>query len=200
MSPLDCGSSRIVGCRFSLYPMSDRFVDIILGVLERVDRSKVWMSTDDISTCIRGKAVHVFDVAKAVYVYAAATGNHVVWNGTFSVGCPGDGEGDVYLSEDEERMNESDLQQHSIETACQFALYPLGKPDYMQIIYEQIERAKARGTFSGGAHYASRLDGDAHVVFATLEEAFVQASERASHVTMTAAISANSPSRKPDRG
>lgn len=199
MEQTGCGASRIVGCRFSLYPMSDRFVEIIMGVLEKVDRSKVWMSTGDISTCIRGKAEHVFDVAKAVYIQAAVSGLHVVWNGTFSIGCPGDSEGDVYLSEDEERMNEAGLRQHSVETACQFALYPLGNPDYMKIIYDQIERAKARGTFSGGVHYASRLDGDAHEVFASLEESFVNASKLASHVTMTAVLSANSPSRKPDR-
>lgn len=28
MSQLSCGTSRIVGCRFSIYPMSDRFVEL----------------------------------------------------------------------------------------------------------------------------------------------------------------------------
>lgn len=50
-----CGTSRIAGCQFTLYPMSDKFVDIILSALDEVDTSKVWKDTDDVSTCIRGK-------------------------------------------------------------------------------------------------------------------------------------------------
>ena len=59
-----------------------------------------------------------------------------------------------------------------------------------------VEIAKEKGTFSGGVHYASRLDGDAHAVFATLEESFLVTQEKVSHVTMTVNIAANSPSLK----
>src|SRR5690606_10045287 len=72
-----CGTGRIAGCQFSLHAMSDQFVNIVLSTLEEVDTSKVWMETDDISTCIRGKMVHVFDVVKAVCLHAAKTGKHV---------------------------------------------------------------------------------------------------------------------------
>jgi uncharacterized protein YqgV (UPF0045/DUF77 family) len=128
MSELACGTSRIVGCRFSLYPMSDQFVNIITGALKETDTSKVWMETDDVSTCVRGRESHVFDVVKAIYTYAAQSGEHVVFNGTFSIGCPGDTEGDVYMTEDDERMNQEAVNLIELESACQFALYPMGTP------------------------------------------------------------------------
>jgi energy-coupling factor transport system substrate-specific component len=198
MQGLSCGTSRIVGCRFSIYPMTDNFVDVILGALREVDTSKVWMETDDVTTCIRGRSEHVFDVAKAIFIHAAKTGVHVVFNGTFSVGCPGDSEGDSYMSENDERLNEEASSKEQVEVATQFALYPMNNPDYMQIIADQVAVAKDHGTFTKGIHYASRLDGDANDVFKTLEQAFVNASKthERSHVTMTAAISANSPSKK----
>lgn len=191
-----CGTSRIVGFRFSLYPMTDEFVDVILSTLEQVDTSKVWVKTDDISTVIRGKMEHVFDVAQAIYLVAAGSEKHVVLNGTFSIGCPGDSEGDVYMSADDIRMNENLVKNIHIEAPTQFALYPLNNDDYMQIIADVVELAKQHETFTGGIHYASRLDGDAHKVFATLEQAFDYTQKKVSHVTMTVNISANSPSRK----
>lgn len=198
MQGLSCGTSRIVGCRFSIYPMTDNFVEVIKGALSEVDTSKVWMNTDDVSTCIRGRSEHVFDVTKAIFIHAAKTGVHVVFNGTFSIGCPGDSDGDTYMSEDDVRLNENSSQMEKVDVATQFALYPLNNPDYMQIIADQVEVATEHGTFTKAVHYASRLDGDANQVFKTLEEAFVNTSKtnERSHVTMTAAISANSPSKK----
>lgn len=198
MQGLSCGTSRIVGCRFSIYPMADNFVEVILKALNEVDTSKVWMETDDVTTCIRGRSEHVFDVAKAIFIHAAKTGVHVVFNGTFSVGCPGDSQGDSYMSENDERLNEEASSKEKVEVATHFALYPMNNPDYMQIIADQVEVAKGHGTFTKGIHYASRLDGDANDVFKTLEQTFVNVSKthERSHVTMTAAISANSPSKK----
>ncbi|MFM1654387.1 YkoF family thiamine/hydroxymethylpyrimidine-binding protein [Brevibacillus sp. B_LB10_24] len=192
-----CGTSRIVGCRFSLYPMCDQFVEVILETLQEVDTSKVWMMTDDVSTCIRGRAEHVFDTAKAMFVLAASRGIHVVWNGTFSIGCPGDTQQDAYLEVDDVRLNEPKLADRPVTAAAQFALYPLGTADYMSVIYDQVEHCKELGTYTKGIHYATRLDGDARQVFKSLEESFARAQESgASHVVMTAAVSANSPSRK----
>ncbi|PYZ98906.1 thiamine-binding protein [Alteribacter lacisalsi] len=198
MQGLSCGTSRIVGCRFSVYPMADNFVEIIKGALEEVNTAKVWMKTDDVSTCVRGRSEHVFDVTKAIFTNAAKTGVHVVFNGTFSIGCPGDSDGDTYMSEDDVRLNEEKVQQERVEVATQFSLYPLNNPDYMQIIADQVAVADGHGTFTKGVHYASRLDGDVNNVFRTLEEAFYNAAQtdERSHVTMTAAVSANSPSTK----
>ncbi len=50
-------SQEITGCRFSLSPMTDRFVEVILGAIEKVDTSKVWKATDKLSTVYRGKQI-----------------------------------------------------------------------------------------------------------------------------------------------
>ncbi|WP_282173809.1 YkoF family thiamine/hydroxymethylpyrimidine-binding protein [Cytobacillus firmus] len=192
-----CGTSEITGCRFSIYPMTDRFVDVILTALKEVNTSKVWMETDDVSTCVRGRCMHVFDVVKAIYLEAVKHGDHVVFNGTFSNGCPGDTAGDAYLAENEERANEEKSAGISQEVAVQFALYPMGIPEYMNVIMDQVELAKDQGTFTEGVHYASRLDGDAHDVFKTLEDAFESCKKSDStHIVMTVNMSANSPSKK----
>ena len=192
-----CGTSEITGCRFSIYPMTDRFAEVILSALKEVGTSKVWMETDDVSTCVRGRSIHVFDVVKAIYLETVKHGDHVVFNGTFSNGCPGDTAGDAYLAENEERANEESAAGISQEVAVQFALYPMGIPDYMNVIMDQVELAANRGTFTKGVHYASRLDGDAHAVFKTLEDAFENCKKSDStHIVMTVNMSANSPSKK----
>src|SRR6185437_4211771 len=106
-------------------PMAVNFVDIIKGALAEADTSNVWMHTDDVSTVIRGKENHVFDTAKALLLHATKTGVHVAFNGTFSIGCPGDTAGDVYLEKEDILLNQpiiKDLRQY---VSSQFALYPM---------------------------------------------------------------------------
>jgi energy-coupling factor transport system substrate-specific component len=195
-----CGTSEITGASFSIYPMSDGFMDIILSSLKKVDTSKVWMRTDDVSTCVRGRSEHVFDVVKAIFLNASKNGDHVVLNATFSNGCPGDSAGDAYMAEDPALMNHVLTQKISQEVATQFALYPLGIPGYMDVIMEQIKTVEQQGVFNGGVHYASRLDGDANKVFTALESAFEGArNSDSSHIVMTVTMSANSPTRKEDQ-
>lgn len=197
MNELVCGTSRIVGCRFSVFPMTDRFVEVITEALRSVDSDKVWIQTDDVSTCIRGRAEHVFDVTRAIFAYAAASGVHTVFNGTYSIGCPGDTDADAYMNEDSTRLNHDIGERADIETACQFALYPMGSANYMDVIYAEVDRTKAAGTFGGSVHYASRLDGALSRVFGSLEDAFQHAIQSdSSHLVMTAVVSAHSPSPK----
>lgn len=192
MAELQCGVSPIVGFRFTLNPMTDDFISIIKGALEEVDTSAVWMHTDDVSTVIRGKQVHVFNVAKALALHAAKTGVHVALNGTFSAGCPGDTAGDAYLDKQDEPLNTDPTKQY---VSSQFALYPMNNPDYMSVIYREVERAKERGVFNESMHYASGIHGDIHDVFDFYEETFTHArSEEHRHLVMTVSMSINSPS------
>ncbi|MUV38836.1 putative HMP/thiamine-binding protein YkoF [Lentibacillus sp. JNUCC-1] len=196
MTDQNCGVSNIVGASFSIHPMSDDFVDIIMGALKEVDTSKVWLETDDVSTTVRGKSVHIFDVTKALFMHAAKTGKHVAFQATYSVGCPGDSEGDVYLEVDEVPLNEEKVRDWKQYVAAKFSLYPLGGGNYMDAIYQQIEAMKEYVTVSH-AHYATKLEGDASQVFAGLENVFNATVEGgSSHTVMTVSISANSPSHK----
>lgn len=189
---MKCGVSPIIGFRFSLYPMAANFVEVIKGALEQTDTSNVWMHTDDVSTVIRGKQVHVFNVAKAICLHAAKTGEHIAMSGTFSAGCPGDTAGDVYLDKGDEVANIDATKQY---VSSQFALYPMNNPDYMDVIYREVDRAKERGVFNESMHYASGIHGDIHDVFAFYEESFTHArSEQHKHLVMTVSMSINSPS------
>lgn len=192
MEPLHCGTSPIVGFRFSLHPMTGDFIQVIKGALRETDTSNVWMHTDDVSTVIRGRQLHVFNAAKSIALHAAKTGVHVAMSGTFSVGCPGDSAGDAYLEKVDELLNTDMSKQY---VSSQFALYPMNNPDYMAIIYREVERAKALGVFNDSMHYASGIHGDIHDVFAFYEEAFANArTTESAHLVMTVALSINSPS------
>ncbi|SDB83658.1 YKOF-related Family [Pelagirhabdus alkalitolerans] len=197
MTQFVCDSNRIAGVNFSIHPKRDDFVEIITGALEKVDTSKVWIETDDVSTLVRGRIPHIFDVTKAIYLHAANTGAHVAFEATYSVGCPGDTSGEVYMAEDDIVLNKEKVDDISQQAATKFALYPLGGGDYMDQIYAQIEAMKDRGVEVSPTHYATRLDGEATKIFNGLEQVFIDMEESgSSHTVMTVSMSANSPSTK----
>lgn len=190
-------SNQIAGCSFSVYPMCDQFADLILDALEQVDTSKVWLNTDEVSTIVRGRIPHIFDVASAIFLQASKSGEHVVFSGTFSVGCPGDTEGHSYLAEDDIRQNAETSDEIEQDVVAKFALYPMGGGDYMEVIYRQIEAMKEHGVEVSPTHYETKLAGTAQNVFKGLEKVFLE-TDRAgsSHTVMTVTVSANSPSLK----
>lgn len=191
-----CGTSKIAGASFTIAAMSNNFVEIILNSIKEADTSKVWMETDDVTTTIRGKLTHVFDVTNAIFLHAAATGEHVSYQATYSVGCPGDSTGDVYMTEDDKLMNVATVKSIKQPIAAKFSLYPLGGGNYMDVIYSQIEAMKEHVKVTP-AHYSTRLHGEAIDVLSGLEKVFNATVEGgSSHTVMTVTISANSPSHE----
>ena len=67
----------IAGCRFSLYPMTDNFVEILLGALDKTDTGAVWSESDALSTVYRGKLQYVADAVKALFINAYQEGVHL---------------------------------------------------------------------------------------------------------------------------
>lgn len=195
MTEKEKNQTRIAGCSFSLYPMTDHFTDLILATIKKVDSSKVWMKTDRVSTIVRGRIPHIFDVTQAAFLDICKTGKHVVYSSTFSVGCPGDTEGHTYMAEDDSLMNRKLIESAAQDVSAKFALYPMGGGNYMDPIYEQIEAMKNYGVDVNLTHYETMLDGPAQNVFKGLQDVF-QAMEDAGspHTVMTVTISANSPS------
>ncbi|KGX87188.1 YkoF family thiamine/hydroxymethylpyrimidine-binding protein [Pontibacillus litoralis] len=197
MKERNCTSTRRVArCSFALYPMTDRFVDIITEALTSVDTTNVEMKTDDLGTYVEGAIQHVFDVTKALFLQAANTGHHVIFSGTFSIGCPGHAPQAVSASTNDACLNKETSKQIEQEVAARFALYPLGVSDYMHIIYEQIELLNGQDmpiTSSNG----TRFDGDGRQLFRALELIFTQVElNHGTHTILTTTISANSPSPK----
>lgn len=193
------------GAQLSLYPMSDRFVEIILSLIDVFKKVEgIRLETDDLSTCVIGPPKKVFEVAQGLFQPAAATGVHVVLNALFSQGCPGEPDDPICSpcipegpsKEAVETIDLRTLPTTGIRVAAQYSLYPLGAPDYMDIIYSQIGKAKEEGTYSRGKHFATRLEGDLSHIFATLYNAFERTSKRSGHVVIHATVSANSPTGK----
>lgn len=124
----------ISGCRFTLYPMCDNFIDIILGGLERVDTSAVWSETDALSTVYRGKLDYVMDAVSALFASAWTEGVHMAIEGQVSKGCPGDVSGDSKLTYEGEAPNHAIVEAATQPCLCKLALYPMGVGDYIDDI------------------------------------------------------------------
>lgn len=190
----------MMGIRFSLYPMRDDFVPLIVGAVAGLDRFGVEVEVDDVSTCLVGEEPNLWEAARVAFGRAAASGAHVVLSATFSAGCPGEPAGDVCVPRayagptgGEEGWSP---EAHDLpgRVSAQFALYPLGTGAYMDAIYAEIARAKDGEVRVVGRHFCTHLYGSGGAVFALLRRAFAATRGAATHVVMTATVSANSPS------
>jgi energy-coupling factor transport system substrate-specific component len=194
----------MIGVRFSLYPMRDDFVPLILGAVDGLDRLGVEVETDDVSTCLLGEEPRLFEALRVAFGRVARSGAHVVLNATFSAGCPGEPEGDVCVpraytgpSGGEHGWSDEAYRLPDLVSA-QFALYPLGAGGYMDTIYGAIESARRDGAVRVvGRHFCTHLYGPGAAVFDTVRAAFAEARTQATHTVMTLTLSANSPSPLP---
>lgn len=189
----------MIGVRFSLHPMRDDFVPLILDAVRELPELGVEVETDDVSTCLLGEEPNLWEALRVAFGRAAGSGSHIVLNATFSAGCPGEPEGDVCVPRAYEGPvgGEEGWSREAYglgPVSVQFALYPLGATDYMDAIYGEIERARQAGVRVVGRHFCTHLYGSGDDVFATLRQAFREAQGRAAHVVMTVTASANSPS------
>lgn len=185
----------ISGCRFTLYPMCDNFIDIILGGLERVDTSAVWSETDALSTVYRGKLDYVMDAVSALFASAWTEGVHMAIEGQVSKGCPGDVSGDSKLTYEDEAPNHAIVEAATQPCLCKLALYPMGVGDYIDDIARVWRMAEDRGLNPQTIHYATRIEGSIHDVFAYLTDVckLMEASESVHHYVLHFTINVNSP-------
>lgn len=185
----------ITGCRFSLAPMSDNYIQFILNAIKKTDTSKIWSKTDKTSTVYRGKRVHVVDSVKGCFVNAFDKDVHMTAELTFSKGCPGDSDGDSFLSEDDILLNEPLLKDNNFNVVSKISFYPLGTLDYMQGIIDIVNMAKDFNIYVESAHYCTILEGDVHKIFEYLEKALAYADKNISHYVLEATLSVNSPTK-----
>ena len=183
------------GARFSLYPMTDRYVPVILGAIEGLHDGGLEVETDDISTFIKGDRNLVWATLEGAFAKAATTGEHVVMTALLSHGCPGEELCEI----DPLTGTASGPVAHpgsGIAVSCQWSLYPLGEPEYMDVIYKAIAATKADSVFSSGRHFVSHLEGDLGLVLGSIRRTFDLACEAALHVTAHLTLAANSPTRR----
>ena len=195
-----------MGAQIALYPMSDRFIDVILPCIEAVKGiDGLDVSNDDLSTLLLGESNLLFAAVRDMFVQAASGGVHVVLTALFSRGCPGDSycRGRDTPAGASETLESSEAPPAALPPspgagrtpiAAQYSLYPLGTPNYMNQILAAVAGARDEGSFTASKNFCTRLDGSADTVFNDLYRGFITA--EAPHTVLHAAVSANSPSMK----
>ena len=186
----------ISGCRFSLYPMTDNFVSVILGALEKTDTSPLWSQSDALSTVHRGKLPYVADAVRALFINAWQPEVHMALEGQFSKGCPGDTDGDSLLDREGEAPNRAKIQDRHFPVLCKLALYPMGTGDYIDEIAKVWRMAEAEGLNPKTIHYATRIEGDVQKVFDYLEEVCRLMEQSVPHYILHFTLSVNSPTNE----
>jgi energy-coupling factor transport system substrate-specific component len=199
-----------LGCQFFLYPMTDRFIEVILdgltGIRAETDRLRV--ETDDLSTLLVGAPEALFPALQACFVKAAGHSGHLVMNLSLSRGCPGEPDDPICRSPalreaaqpagpgriDAALARERPVTPTGIAASAQIALYPLGRPDYMADIADCIGYLRRADLAVSPKHFCTRLDGDAAAVFQAIETSFLGFAGHDDHVVLTAVLSKGSPS------
>lgn len=187
-----------VGARFTLHPMSDRFVEIILGALESVDATGVDVNTDDVSTHLAGSEADLLRYLRDVIVAAegAQPGVHLGVGILLSRGCPGE----VLCNLDPDsalpRTTPVVLKPAGLHCAAHWSLYPLGALGHMPAIERAMAAAKQAGTYAGSEHYATRLEGDLAEVLTTAVNGWLEVGTEVAHVVTHLSLSINSPSAR----
>jgi energy-coupling factor transport system substrate-specific component len=191
-TPQDLG----VGARVSLHPMSDRFVEIILGALRSVDTGDLEVATDDVSTYIAGSERDLLRYLCDVIVAAEARepGVHLGVSILLSRGCPGEVECVADPTTGLPRVAPIRLEQTGVHAAAHWSLYPLGAPDHLPVIERAVDAARRSGTYAGSEHYATRLEGDLAEVLTTAANGWLEVGSDVAHVVTHLSVSVNSPS------
>lgn len=188
-------STPFFGARFSLFPMSDRYVPLILDAIGDLRTSGLEIETDDVSTFVGGDRDAVFKHIEHAFAAVARTGTHVTMTLLVSHGCPGEEYCEAPGGVQAPREGKAEGGRTGIEVSCQWSLYPLGVPEYMDVIYREIRRTKDADVFSKGRHFVSHLRGDLRDVLAAVRTSFDAACRDVPHVTAHLVISANSPTK-----
>ncbi len=199
-SPADLG----IGARLSLHPHRDDFVDVIVDALDAAPADDVEVTTDEVTTFVRGTEEAVVRYVRDVVVAAARAGGHLVAHLQLSRGCPG--EVDCALADDAVLVTGQapTLPTTGVRTAAHWALYPLddGAPgragDHMAAITAAIDAARERVEVTP-EHFVTRLDGDLADVLSTVVAGWLGAGRTVRHVVTHVTLSIASPSWEADR-
>jgi uncharacterized protein YqgV (UPF0045/DUF77 family) len=186
-------SLDISGIRFSLYPMTDNYAQIILQAISNTDTTKVWSQTDAISTVYRGRLIHVFDCLGGLFVNAYRKNLHMALEAQASKGCPGDIDGDSHLSDDDVLLNYNRLAASDFPVKCKLALYPLGTESYIDIIADVFRQAQQLELEPKIIHYATRINGPVWKVLNYLQQVCSYTQDKASHYTLHCTLSTQRP-------
>jgi len=187
-----------VGARFSLHPMTDGFADLILNALAETDDRGLEISTDDVSTHVRGPESDLLGYLVDVIGAVARTGVHTAAHVLLSRGCPGEVDCSVAGGTAHAPEQLPTSPPAGVRAAAHWSLYPLDDgpdSDHMAGIYAAIDHARDLGVLTGSEHYATRLDGDLADVLAAVTGGWLLVGRDVRHVTSHVSLSLNSPTK-----
>ena len=136
------------------------------------------------------------DAVEGLFVNAFHEGVHMALECQFSKGCPGDCDGDSFLSWEGEAPNAAVVAGAHFPVLCKIALYPMGVPDYIDHIAKVWHMAEDAGLQPTSIHYATRLTGDVQDVFRYLESVCRLMGQSVPHYILHCTLSVNSPTQE----
>lgn len=181
-----CKTNTGMACRFTLSPMSDSFVDIILGAIGKVDGSAVSQRTDKLSTVYRGSRAAVEDAVKACFLYAYRPHVHMTMECAFSTAPAPEGE-------DRGAVNGEKLGEFHFPAVGKLTLYPLGTGEVSLWREKVAAEAKERGLCREEAYDGPILAGDVQDIFDCLSAVNGLCREGLEDYTLEFTLSVNSP-------
>ena len=185
--------SDITGCRFTLYPMTDNYAEVILGALKQTDVSKVWQQTDHMSTLYIGRQSHVVDCANAVFAHCFREGLHMGGEFTFSKA----GHYDVGATED--ILQADDALCNAFDGLGDFpayakvSIYAFGVEKAAVPIQYVGELAARHGLQPKVVPLVTMLKGSSRALFTFFDEVLTYARENIPFYVLQATVSVNSP-------
>lgn len=168
----------LLQCHFALAPMADRFVEIILEAVGRVDTGAIHAKTGRMNTCYEGAPEKVMAALYTCFTAARREGVHMTMHAVFT-SPKGEGAPAPFIPAE-----------NASPCLCETAVY---RPEGAGIILPQKTALRAKPT-QWGALLEGRTDG----VFAALYET-VCAAQSQGECVVTADFSVNSPT-PPERG
>lgn len=196
-----------VGARVSLHPMSDRYIEIILGALADAEpaRDRLDARTGVVSTFVGGAEDDLLRYLSTLIGAAAlrADGEHLAASVLLSRGCPGEVTCDLRSGP---WASDASLATDAtgVEAVAEWSLYPLldADPsdgvaaDHMIPIMAAIDQAKRAGLYDGSDHYVTRLRGDVADILTLVMTAWRGVGGAVQHVTSHLSFSINSPTQE----
>ena len=172
------------GARFSLYPMTDNFIPVILGSLGKTDTSAVYSFTDAISTVYRGNIDSVLDGVSALFINAFTDGVHMAIEGQFS----NEEEVKEVAAKPGETPNKTLCEDIHFPVKCKLNLYGA---ESAKGLYEVI---KARCTLEKEEiSYGTRFAGDVQDVYTFIAQLCKELDSRGEKFTLHFTMNCNSP-------
>ena len=186
--------NNLIGCRFTLCPMSDAYAEIILGALEKADTSKVWKKTDLMSTLYVGQREHLLDCISAVFRHTWKENLH--FGGEFTFSGMTDDEGvfsEGVLNSGNMLGNAPTLSLGEFPAYAKAAIYAGNRDETVMLTDYMEAHARKRGLLPKKVPLAIMLKGSANSLFSFFDEILAFTDSQTDFYVLHTAVSANSP-------